>query len=197
MKNKTRTLTLTAILIAITLIFGFTPIGYIATPFGIVITLMCLPVIIGTLTLGWKAGLALAALFAITSIAKIPTDVFGPTLLAYNPFMLMVNIIVPRILIPFVVFGVYRAMRTKSEFVNIGVAAVMGSLTNTVLYLTFLYVFFSTVVAGAVILSVALLNGIIEAVVAALLCPPIVRALKKTVPTLENFASVKRRTNNE
>ncbi|MEG0257405.1 MAG: ECF transporter S component [Christensenella sp.] len=197
MKNKTRTLTLTAILIAITLIFGFTPIGYIATPFGIVITLMCLPVIIGTLTLGWKAGLALAALFAITSIAKIPTDVFGPTLLAYNPFMLMVNIIVPRILIPFVVFGVYRAMRTKSELVNIGVAAVMGSLTNTVLYLTFLYVFFSTVVAGAVILSVALLNGIIEAVVAALLCPPIVRALKKTVPTLENFASVKRRTNNE
>ncbi|MEG2360520.1 MAG: ECF transporter S component [Christensenella sp.] len=197
MKNKTRTLTLTAILIAITLIFGFTPIGYIATPFGIVITLMCLPVIIGTLTLGWKAGLALAALFAITSIAKIPTDVFGPTLLAYNPFMLMVNIIVPRILIPFVVFGVYRAMRTKSELVNIGVAAVMGSLTNTVLYLMFLYVFFSTVVAGAVILSVALLNGIIEAVVAALLCPPIVRALKKTVPTLENFASVKRRTNNE
>ncbi|WP_066688577.1 ECF transporter S component [Christensenella intestinihominis] len=188
MKTKTRTLTLTAILIAITLIFGFTPIGYIQTPFGIVITLMCLPVIIGTLTLGWKAGLALAALFAVTSIAKIPGDVFGPTLLAANPVLLMINIIVPRLLIPFVVALVYRAMRSKKELLNIGVAAVAGSLTNTVLYLGFLYAFFSGIVASGIILSVALLNGIIEAVVAALLCPPIVRALKKTVPAIGNAA---------
>ena len=110
MKTKTRTLTLTAILIAVTLIFGFTPIGYIGTPFGIVITLMCLPVIIGTLTLGWKAGIALAALFAVTSIAKIPSDVFGPTLLAANPVLLMVNIIVPRLLIPLVVTLVYLSL---------------------------------------------------------------------------------------
>lgn len=184
MNRKTRTLTLTAILVAITLLFGFTPIGYIQTPFGIVITLMCLPVIIGTLTLGWKAGIALAALFAVTSIAKIPSDVFGPTLLAENPVLLMVNIIVPRLLIPLVVALVYRAMHLKKELVNIGVAAVAGSLTNTVLYLGFLYAFFSGIIAGGIILSVALFNGIIEAVVAALLCPPIVRALKKTVPAL-------------
>lgn len=191
MKTKTRTLTLTAILIAVTLIFGFTPIGYIATPFGIVITLMCLPVIIGTLTLGWKAGIALAALFAVTSIAKIPTDVFGPTLLAANPVLLMVNIIVPRLLIPLVVALVYRAMHSKKELLNIGAAAVAGSLTNTVLYLGFLYAFFSGIVAGGIILSVALLNGIIEAVVAALLCPPVVRALKKTVPAIGSAASAK------
>ncbi|MEA5001957.1 MAG: ECF transporter S component [Christensenella sp.] len=193
MKTKTRTLTLTAILVAITLLFGFTPIGYIQTPFGIVITLMCLPVIVGTLTLGWKAGLSLAALFALTSIAKIPTDVFGPTLLAYNPAMLMVNIIVPRLLIPFVVAFVYKAMRTQKEAVNIGVAAVAGSLTNTVLYLGFLYAFFSSVVAGSVILSVALLNGIIEAVVAALLCAPIVRALKKSVPALGSLTPLEKK----
>lgn len=193
MKNRTRTLTLTAILVAITLLFGFTPIGYIQTPFGIVITLMCLPVIIGTLTLGWKAGVALAALFAVTSIAKIPTDVFGPTLLAYNPVMLMVNIIVPRLLIPFVVAFVYKAMHAKKEIVNIGVAAVAGSLTNTVLYLGFLYIFFSSVIAGGIILSVALLNGIIEAVVAALLCPPIVRALKKSVPSLGGLTPLEKK----
>ncbi|MBC5649324.1 ECF transporter S component [Christensenella tenuis] len=192
MKTKTRTLTLTAILIAVTLIFGFTPIGYIATPFGIVITLMCLPVIIGTLTLGWKAGIALAALFAVTSIAKIPSDVFGPTLLAANPVLLMVNIIVPRLLIPLVATLVYRAMHSKRELLNIGVAAVAGSLTNTVLYLGFLYAFFSGIVAGGIILSVALLNGIIEAVVAALLCPPIVRALKKTVPALGRAVPAKK-----
>ncbi len=191
MNKKTRTLTLTAILIAITLLFGFTPIGYIQTPFGIVITLMCLPVIIGTLTLGWKAGLALAALFAVTSIAKIPSDVFGPTLLAADPVLLMVNIIVPRLLIPLVVALVYRVMHTKRELLNIGVAAVAGSLTNTVLYLGFLYAFFSGIVASGIIISVALLNGIIEAVVAALLCPPIVRALRKTVPPLGKGASAK------
>ena len=142
MNKKTRTLTLTAILIAITLLFGFTPIGYIQTPFGIVITLMCLPVIIGTLTLGWKAGLALAALFAVTSIAKIPSDVFGPTLLAADPVLLMVNIIVPRLLIPLVVALVYRVMHTKRELLNIGVAGVAGSLTNMVLFLGFLYALF-------------------------------------------------------
>lgn len=185
MKNKTKTLTLTAILIAITLLFGFTPIGYIQTPFGIVITLMCLPVIIGTLTLGWKAGIALAALFAITSIAKIPSDVFGPTLLAHNPMMLIVNIVVPRLLIPLMVAAVYRMThKVQKDVLRIGIAAVAGSLTNTVLYLLFLYAFFSSVVAGEIILSVAFLNGIIEAVVAAVLCPPIVRALKKTVPSI-------------
>ena len=60
-----------------------------------------------------------------------------------------------------------------------------------VLYLGFLYAFFSGIVASGIILSVALLNGIIEAVVAALLCPPIVRALKKAVPALGKAASAK------
>ena len=107
--------------------------------------------------------------------------------------MLMVNIIVPRLLIPFVVAFVYKAMHAKKEIVNIGVAAVAGSLTNTVLYLGFLYIFFSSVIAGGIILSVALLNGIIEAVVAALLCPPIVRALKKSVPSLGGLTPLEKK----
>ena len=184
MNKKTRTLVLTAILIAITLIFGFTPIGYIPTPFGVVITLMCLPVIIGSLTLGWKAGLSLAVLFAITSIAKIPSDVFGPTLLAANPLGTLAMIIVPRLLIPLTTVGVSRLMRTKRELLNLGVASVVGSLTNTALYLGLLYAFFSSIMAKEIILSVALLNGILEAVVAGVVCAPVVRALRKSVPPI-------------
>ena len=58
MKTKTKNLTLTAILVAVMLLFGFTPIGYI--PLGPVqVTLMCLPVIIGTLVLGLRTGFIL------------------------------------------------------------------------------------------------------------------------------------------
>lgn len=189
MNKKTRTLVLTAVLVAITLLFGFTPIGYIPTPFGIVITLMGLPVIIGTLTLGWKAGIALGALFALTSFAKVPTDPLGPTLLEYNALMLAVMIIVPRILMPLTTYGVSRLMRSKKQTVNLIVASIAGTLTNTVLYLSILALGFSGVISDVtigLILSTALLNGSIEVVINALICPPVVRALRKAVPPLES-----------
>lgn len=194
MKNRTRALALTAILAAVMLVFGFTPIGYIPTPFGIVITLMCLPVIIGTLMLGLKAGISLGALFVITSFLKIPSDVFGPTLLAENAFGVALMIIVPRVLIPVVSHFVYRAMRTKSELINVSVASVAGSMTNTVLYLALLYAFFADIVAREIMLSAAFVNGLLEAVVAAAACAPIVRALKKSMPKLNENQNHKENT---
>ena len=65
MKNTTR-LTLTALFIALVLVFGLTPIGMI--PLGFInISLLGIPVVVGTLVLGLKTGLLLGACFGSIS----------------------------------------------------------------------------------------------------------------------------------
>lgn len=182
MKVKTRTLTLTAVLAAITLILGLTPLGYIRTPWGIEVTLMCLPVIIGTLVLGWRVGLPLAAVFVLTSIIQLAYNPLAPMLMEHNLALLLVMLIVPRLLMPFTVTGSSKLFHTKYSLVNVGVPAIIGSLTNTVLYLIMLQAFFSEVLGQELIQLVTIVNGLIEAAVACFVCTPIVNALKKVVP---------------
>ena len=111
MKTKTRSLTLMAILIAIMLLMGFVPnLGFIMIG-PVSITLMCIPVIVATMVLGLKTGLGMGALFAAISIVKMFTmpdafsalvvDDFGQYGLTY-----IVSLIVPRLLIPLVTWGV-------------------------------------------------------------------------------------------
>ena len=187
MKEKTRALALTAILIAITLVLGLLPIGFITIPGFIEITLMCIPVLVGTLVLGWRVGLPLGALFALTSIivALSGRSVLGTMLLEDSIVKTLVLLIVPRLLIPLVAFLIYRVMRAKKDALNIAVAGAAGSVTNTVVFLVMLNLMFPDLVAGQVFTFAAFINGAAEAVLAALVCPPIVKALKKSVPPLE------------
>ena len=78
-------------------------------------------------------------------------------------------------------------MHTKKEVVNLGVASVVGSLTNTFLFLGILYLFFANTGANAIVLlivSAGLINGLCEAVLTLVVCPPIIRALRKSMPSL-------------
>lgn len=184
MNTKTKILTLTAILAAITLLLGILPIGFIPiVPGFIEITIMCVPVIVGVLVLGVRSGVMLGALFALTSIITAFTrSALGQLLLAENVFFTLVILVVPRVLIPVTTWLVYRLMRTKRETVNLAVASAVGSATNTVLFLALLALFFDNLLAGQIFTFAAFVNGIIEAALAAFVCPPIVRALRKTVP---------------
>lgn len=205
MKTKTKNLTLTAILVAVMLLFGFTPVGYI--PIGPVqVTLMCLPVIIGTMVLGLRTGFILGVVFAVTSLAQllmgtsvlfnllVPSLTFGWDLVA-----ILLMIFVPRLLIGPLTHVVYKAIGPGREKLRIGIASAVGSLTNTVLFLGMLYAFFGGQIgslllggqisasiaafntgAWAFILSIGLLNGLPEAAAAVLVCVPVVRALKKS-----------------
>ncbi len=205
MKTKTKTLTLTAILVAVMLLFGFTPIGYI--PLGPVqVTLMCLPVIIGTLVLGVRTGFILGIIFALTSLAQllmgtsvlfnlmVPNMTFGWDMVA-----ILLMFFVPRILIGPISYAVYKGIGPGREKLRVGIASAVGSLTNTVLFLGMMYVFFGEQIgalllggqlsasiaafntgAWAFILSIGLLNGLPEAAAAVLVCIPVVGALKKT-----------------
>lgn len=184
-----------AILISIMIILGLTPIGSISLGF-ISITFMCLPVIIGTVILGLRQGIILGVAFGAISFVKLfiypsllLTPLFMEPLNWFDPILYLVLLFIPRILVPVATYAVYKFVKTKSSVFNLSVTAIAGSLTNTILFLGMLYLMFSKNIAinystdlsgvYTMLFGVGLTNGIAEAIVAAILCTPIIIALRK------------------
>ena len=158
-------------------------------------TTVHIPVIIGSIVLGPKAGAFLGGVFGLTSLLN-NTFQPGATSFCFSPFVSMgeglggsplalVVCFVPRILCGMVPWFVYRGVTKlfenkkhwgKLAFIGAGIG---GSMTNTVLVMSMIYIFFSHQWAAArnvafealfgVILSVVFINGTVEALVAALL----------------------------
>ncbi len=190
MHEKTRNLALAAIFLALILLLGLTPIGLI--PLGFVnVTTLCIPVIVGTLLLGLKTGLVLGLCFGAIS-AMSAFGIYGTpsalasALVAASPVLAAVMCFLPRLLIPVTTHFVYKLIaRDREAYVRaVPVAAVAGSLTNTVFYLGLMLLFY--VIMGinsekvmALIGGTGLIAGTSEAIVAALLSTPILAALWK------------------
>lgn len=183
-RSKVRMIAWTALFIAVTLILGLTPLGIIPIIPGFIdMTIMCIPVIIGALTLGLKSGLALGLIFAICSlITAVTRSVIGPLLLEASVPKTLILIFVPRLLIPVSAYFVNKALPFKKGGIKTAISAIAGSVTNTVLYLGLMWAFFSDIVGAELFTTAAALNGSIEAVAAALICTPIVSAVRKTMP---------------
>ena len=183
-RSKVRMIAWTALFIAVTLILGLTPLGIIPIIPGFIdMTIMCIPVIIGTLTLGLKSGFALGFIFGICSlITAVTRSVIGPLLLEASVPKTLIMIFVPRLLIPVAAYFANKALPFKNSGLKTAIAAVAGSVTNTVLYLGLMRGFFSDIVGAELFTTAAALNGSIEAVAAALICTPIVSAVRKTMP---------------
>ena len=196
MNTRTRELTITAVLAAICLLLGLTPIGYIQIP-PIAITLMCIPVIVGTVTQGLRTGLILGFVFGLTSFLTIffrPTP-FSQFLFELNPLKMIILVFVPRMIIPITTWLVYKAIHGETKIrgnVATGVAAFVGSMTNTVLFLGTLYLIFQPEIAElsaafavapealfGTLAGIGAINGLPEAAVAILLSIPIVYAVSK------------------
>lgn len=188
--KKIRKLTLTAILLAFVLLFGLTPLGLI--PLGFInVTILCLPVIIGTIHLGLGTGLMLGFFFGTVSLfsmlgwSLIPPSTLAGNLLAASPVLAILMCYVPRLLVPLVAHLVYRALQPRIRVhAAIPAAAAAGSLTNTVFYLGLMFLFYNfsgldTTKVVNLILGVAFIAGSSEAVVVALLSLPILLALRK------------------
>ena len=196
MKTKTRSLTLMAILIAIMLMMGFVPnLGFIMIG-PVSITLMCIPVIIATLVLGLRTGMGMGALFAIISVVKmfVMPDAFSAMVVddfgSYG-LLYILALTVPRLLIPVVTWYAGKWIHTKKDYVNHGLASLLGSLTNTAGYLLLVGAALTPLIsalygvpeagASGIIWTIVLTNGLPEAVFAMIVCPPITKALKKSV----------------
>ena len=184
--NLVRLLTLT-MLAALIFLMGQTPIGLI--PLGFCnVTLLVIPVAVGTLFMGLNSGLILGLFFGATSFlsALLRPSTLVATLMGESPLLVVVMTFVPRLMVPIVIHFVYKLMAHKLDKTGLAVASACGSLTNTVLYLGLMLLFY--VMCGidntAVLTAIGATAGgagPLEAVAAALIAPPIVLALRKAL----------------
>lgn len=190
----------TAIIIAMSAVpfLGYIPLGFMNA------TIIHVPVIIGAILLGPKYGAYLGLVFGMTSLIKatltptMTSFVFSPfvTIGGYSGNMWSVVIaIVPRVMIGVVAYYVYELVMKVahgikgSQTVALWIAGIAGAMTNTLLVMNGIYIFFgnSYVVASNkavervydVILGIIVSFGIPEAIVAGILTTAIVKVLLK------------------
>ena len=208
-RNSTRKLALMALFSALIVLMAFTPfLGYI--PLGFTrATIIHIPVILGSLMLGPSKGAILGVVFGLTSLINntinptVTSFTFSPFYSGGNLWSLVICFI-PRILIGVVAYYVYKALcllwkaagKQKNnlfDIVSLGAAGLLGSMTNTVLVMGLIYYCFGKSYAAAkgigfealydVILGVVAVNGVLEALVAAMItavvCKVLLRVLKK------------------
>ncbi|MGI6007980.1 MAG: ECF transporter S component [Ruminococcus sp.] len=203
--SRTKSLTQVALFAALIFIMAFTPfLGYI--PLGFTrATIIHIPVIIGSLMLGPKKGAALGFVFGLTSFINntinpsVTSFVFTPfySLGEYSGGIGSVIIcFVPRILVGVVPYYVYRFVAKiagrkggRAPAAGLALAGLAGSLTNTLLVMHMILLFFGKSYAAAseitgnvylAILAVIGVNGIPEAVVAAVIVMLIGKVLLNT-----------------
>ena len=176
---------LLALFVALIFLLGFTPLGLI--PLGFInVTILCVPVIVGTLHMGPRNGMILGLAFGATSFlnAMMKPSALVSTLMGSSPLLVFVMSILPRLMVPLAAWGVYKLVSRWNSHIAAAVGAACGSLTNTVLYLGLMLLFYilcgiDTAGVLGLIGGTALIAGSAEAVAAAVLCTPILAALKR------------------
>ena len=131
-----------AILVAVMLIFAFTPLGYLKV--GLIeITFMVFPVAMGAILLGPAAGAFLGAVFGVTSFIQcFGMSAFGVFLMSLNPILTFITCLVPRVLCGWLTGLLYRAIREKTGIVGYYLAGLTTALLNTLFFMTCIIAFF-------------------------------------------------------
>lgn len=190
-KTDVRLLAQMALLVALELVLAFTPLGYI--PLGFMnATTMHIPVILGACLLGPKMGGVLGAVFGVTSVIRatvtpnLTSFVFTP-FYSFSPefsgnWTSLIVAIVPRVLIGVIaglVFQLVMRVSHDKQAVALPVAGFIGSMVNTIGVMGLIYLLFGEQYAAAggqsfdlllkVIMGVVCINGVPEALIAAVL----------------------------
>lgn len=196
--KNTKFLTLLSVLLAIEILLAFTPLGFV--PLGFTkATTVHIPVIIGAIFLGPVGGAILGLAFGIMSVI-INTMTPALTSFVFSPFITiagsqgniwsLVIALVPRILIGITAFYSYKwvSKMNKGNVLAYATAGVVGSLTNTIFVMGGIYIFFGQQYAAAkevafealfgVIMGIVGMNGIPEAIVAAIIVATVCKVLK-------------------
>ena len=142
--EKIQYLTRLSILVAIMLLFAFTPIGYIRL-LAVEITLMILPVAIGAIWLGPAAGAFLGGVFGVTSFVQcFGLSAFGTFLLSLSPILTFITCMIPRILCGWLSGLLFEAVRKndKTKVLSYFVASLSTALLNTLLFMLCIVLFF-------------------------------------------------------
>lgn len=185
-----KTLTMCGMMIAITLVMSYTPIGMI--PMGTVsATISHIPTIIVSIIIGPIEGIIVGLAFGLISLFRAltsPQGVLDP--LFINPLVS----VLPRVLIAVTTYYTYKGMYylSKKDSISITIAAAIGSMTNTIGVLGIMYIIYAKdlilklqvenleAVRVAIIATVAG-SGIIEMLVAAVITVIVAKALKRAL----------------
>ena len=187
-KNKTFRIAILGILSAFIIIQTFVPfLGNIPIP-PLNPTIIHITVIVAAFVLSTKDGMLVGLVWGLARMVKAYTLPASPLdlLLWTNP----VIAVVPRVMVGLVAGLIFHAfLKRKQEKRGMVIAAVLGSLTNTVLVLGFIALFYGNEYATAlnvdpsnllkVLAGIVATNGIGEAVAAGLIAPFIAKALMK------------------
>lgn len=204
-REKLYMLVLTTLFAAVILLLAFTPLGLINLPF-IKATVLHVPVIIGSVILGPRRGAILGFIFGLSSFI-VNTVTPSALSFAFSPLipvlgsdrgsvLALVICFAPRILTgitPYYIFSglsrLFKKRNAAEQTFSYAAAAVAGALTNTILVMGLIFIIFrqeyaamKSVSADAVfglILGVIAANGGPEALLAAILTPPVCMAAKK------------------
>ena len=187
-KNKTYRIAILGILSAFIIIQTFVPfLGNIPIP-PLNPTIIHITVIVAAFVLSTKDGMLVGLVWGLARMVKAYTLPASPLdlLLWTNPIIA----VVPRVMVGLVAGLVFHAfLKRKQEKVGMVTAAVLGSLTNTVLVLGFIALFYGNEYATAlnvdpsnllkVLAGIVATTGLGEAVAAGLIAPFIAKALMK------------------
>ncbi|HOW91762.1 MAG TPA: ECF transporter S component [Anaerolineaceae bacterium] len=183
-QDRTRKIVITAVLGGITILLGLTHWGFIPWFGGLSLTIMHVPVIIGAILEGPIVGLGIGLIFGLFSMlqaAIAPTGILDP--LFVNPLLA----VLPRLFIGPVAWLVWTALK-KWPVVGLIASGIAGSLTNTVLVLGALGLFFGktplvTQVFGdglwKALAGIAVTSGLPEAGVSAVITLLVVAAYRQ------------------
>ena len=185
---NTKRLTMMAIATAILLIQNFVPfLGNLPLP-PLNPTIIHITVIVFTFLLGTRDGMIIGAIWGIIRMIRafaMPASPLDP-LIWTNPMIA----VLPRLLIGLTVGVTYQWLQKKWPSThNLRISAFLGSLTNTVFVMLFIYVFFTEDIAYLMniqmdnivygLLAIVVTSGIPEAIIAAIIATIVVKPLKK------------------
>lgn len=146
--SVTRKVAFVGVLGALTVLMGSTPIGLIPTPWGLNVTILHIPTILGALLLGPVGGVGIGAIFGISSMVRAISNPVGLSIMFVNPLVS----ILPRALFGLTAWLVFSGLGRlrMPKILAATISAVLGTLLHTT------YVFLAMVAfAGGQVTSIA------------------------------------------
>ncbi len=181
MSSKIKAMVLTAVISSLILVFTFIPYtGYIS--YGLFsITTIHVPVLIGAIVLGKRAGFILGLVWGLTSLLRAYVIPSPESILFTIP---MVSVL-PRVIVGFTIGTLSDILKNNvSKFEVSTFLAVLGTLLNTILVLSAVFIWGNENILslGESIMKifgvVVSINGILELAVAAIVTPFVTTSLR-------------------
>jgi uncharacterized membrane protein len=175
MKLSVRQIVISGLMGAVSILLGVTRLGFIG-PFPPLLlvsaTILHIPAILGGVLEGPVVGLIVGLIFGISSWLQAPTEQPPVNLWFSNPLVS----VLPRLFIGVTSAFVYRALYKRNEFLALGTAGAVGTLTNTVLVVGMIIIL--GYAPAAVIVPAVMLQAIAEVVVAVIIVIAVIAAWK-------------------